>query len=165
MPITPQTLMELGQLAVKLAANPNTRMPFLRQVKKVDPNYRPPADFQLEEFKQQTRQEREQEKLAAQTAKVNEKLEAQRKKLVDSGKYTEDQIKEIETKVMTKYGLSDYDAGAKLYSADFAPKRPDDRPRAGRIWEFPDLPGLFENTEKAANDAAYAVIDELRAGR
>jgi hypothetical protein len=162
-----QTLLELGQLALKLAGNQKTRRKFLAQVKEVDPNYRPPADVQLEDFKEQTKREREEEKIRAQAEQHQQRAAGQRQRLIESGKYTDDQVKEIEEKVMKRYGLNDYEAGAKLYAADLAPARPSNgqKARHGQIWEFPNIPGLLQNPEKAASDAAYAVIDELRAGR
>jgi hypothetical protein len=162
-----QTLLELGNLALKLAGNPKTRRQFLKQVKEVDPNYRAPADVQLEEFKEETKREREEERIRY-NAQVQQARSGQaRQKLISDGRYTEDQVKEIEEKVMKRYGLHDYEAASKLYAADLEPTKPSNnqRGRHGQIWEFPDLPGLLQNPEKAASDAAYAVIDELRSGR
>lgn len=167
MPPSQQTLMELGQLALKLAGNPKTRKNFLKDVQAVDPNYRPPADVQLEEFKAEIKKDQEEREIRAQAARQQNFRSNQRAKLISSGKYTEDQVKEIETAVMKKYGLADYEAAAKLYAADVAPAKPSNREkfRHGQIWEFPNLPGLLQNPEKAASDAAYAIIDELRQGR
>ncbi len=161
-----KTVMDVGALALKLAGNPKTRGTFLRQVAAIDPTYRLPADVQLADLKNEIRRDKENDKIhrAAEVSAARENQ--QRAKLLEHGRYSEDQVKEIET-VMNKYGLRDYEAGSKLYAADTAPARPSnrDRPRHGQIWEFPDLPGLLQNPEKAANDAAYAVLDEMRAGR
>lgn len=164
--ISTQTEKDLAALLLKLSGNPKTRLHTLRMIKAIDPNYRIPADVQLEEYKAQVARDKENDKIKAQAEKSREKQTTQREGLITSGKYNEDQVKEIET-VMTKYGLGDYEAGAKLYAADMAPARASnkDRPRHGQIWEFPDLPGLLQNPEKAATDAAYAVLDEMRAGR
>lgn len=164
--ISTQTEKDLAQLLLKLSGNPKTRRHTLAMIKAVDPNYRIPADVQLEEYKAQVAREKENDKITAQAEKSRERQQGQRQGLIQSGKYTEDQVKEIEG-VMSKYGLGDYEAGAKLYAADMAPAKASnrDRPRHGQIWEFPDLPGLLQNPEKAANDAAYAVLDEMRAGR
>lgn len=162
-----QTLLDLGTLALKIAGNPKTRRDFLKQVKAVDPSYRPPADVQLEDFKEEFRREESDKQIRAQAQYQQRQRAGQRQKLLESGRYNEEQVVEIEEKVMKKYGLNDYEAGAKLYAADLAPNRPSnrDKPRHGQIWEFPDLPGLLNNPEKAATDAAYAVIDELRGNR
>jgi hypothetical protein len=167
MPVNQQTLMELGALAMKVAGHPKTRRQFLGQVKQVDPNYRLPADVQLEDFKEQQAREREEEKIRAKAERDERRRTEQRQKLIDSGRYTEEQVGEIEEKVMKKFGLNDFEAGAKLYAADLKPQNPTNtnQQRHGRIWEFPNLPGLLENPDKAANDAAYAVIDELRGAR
>jgi hypothetical protein len=34
--------------------------------------------------------------------------------------------------------------------------------RHGQYWEFPDIPGLLSNPDKAASDMAYSMIDEFR---
>jgi len=163
----PKTLHDLGVLALKIAGNPKTRREFLKQVKAVDPNYRPPADVQLQDFKDDLKKEREEEKIRERAEGYQRQAAAQRQSLIESGRYTEEQVVEMEEKVMKKYRLGDYEAASKLYAADIAPARPSnrDKMRHGQIWEFPDLPGLLQNPEKAASDAAYAVIDELRAGR
>jgi hypothetical protein len=110
-------------------------------------------------------EQREADRLAADQERTRVRLEAQRASLAD--KYSAEQITEIET-VMTKYGISDYEAGAKLYSADFKPSAQSstrDKIRHGTVWEFPELPGLFENPDKAARDMAVQVIDEFRSAR
>ena len=164
--ISTQTEKDLAALMLKLSGNPKTRRKQLAMIREVDPNYRIPADVQLEEYKEQVKREREEEKIRAQAEKSQERQTGQRQGLIESGKYTEEQVKEIEG-VMRKYGLGDYDAGAKLYAADMTPAKASNanRPRHGQIWEFPDLPGLLQNPEKAATDAAYAVLDEMRSGR
>jgi hypothetical protein len=167
MPPNEQTLMDLGKLALKLAGNPKTRGAFVKAVKEVEPNYRPPADVQFSDFKDELRKEAaEREKKEKDDAR-KATTAAQRQTLLDSGRYTEDQVAEIEAGVMKKYKLDDYDAAAKLYAADMKPSQPSnhDKMRHGQIWEFPDIPGLLNNPDKAASDMAYSVIDELRASR
>ncbi len=167
MSVDPATLQKLGELAMRLAGNPQTRPDFLKQMAKVDPSYRLPADVQFEDFKAQFKKEQEEKEIRTKAEQAQRNARNQRNKLINSGKYTEDQVKEIETGVMKKYGLNDYEAAAKVYAADIAPSKPSnrDKMRHGQIWEFPNLPGLLNNPEKAASDAAYAIIDEFRAGR
>jgi hypothetical protein len=169
MALAPQTTNDLAALALKLAGNPKTRAKFTRMVQEVSPSYRLPADVQLQEFEARSKREREEEKIRERAERAEERRTQARQGLINSGRYTEDQVVEIEA-VMKKHGLpSDkYDAGAKLYGADISPARPNNanQPmRHGQIWEFPNIPGLLQNPEKAASDAAYAVIDEMRAGR
>jgi len=167
-PLHPQTAGELADLMMKLSGNPKTRQRLLSMVKEVQPNYRAPADVQLAEFKEQTRIEREKERADWQKQQLANARAKQRNHLIESGRYDEQQVKEIEEKVMKHYGLGDYEAAAKIYASDTAPAKPregDLKYRHGKIWEFPDLPGLMQNPEKAALDAAYSVIDELRAGK
>jgi hypothetical protein len=81
--------------------------------------------------------------------------------LLSGKKFDDATVKEIEEKVMTKYGISDYEAGAKLYLSDFKPP-PNARPTSTGTWTFPDIPGLSEDPAKAAREAAHLVIDEFR---
>ena len=155
-----QTLIELGKLALKVGNNPETRPEFIKAVKKVSPGARFPVDETNDRITA-LEQQLADEKLRVQQAAVIANQEKQKSGLAT--KFSPEQIVEIES-IMTKYGLSDYDAAAKIYGADFKPAKPSGREasRHGSTWEFPELPGLFDNPEKAARDAAYAVIDELR---
>lgn len=166
MSIDPKVEKELAQLAIKLAANEKTKRPFLKAVKEVAPElYRSFPDQAIEDFREAEAERREKERLDAETAAVTARLAKQRKTLLKS--YTEDQVKEIETGVMEKYGLADYEAAAKLYSADHAPVQQNGRQptKYGATWELPKYDGLLENPVKAARDMAHRVIDELNAVR
>ena len=164
-----ETLVELGKLALKMSRNKETRRDFLKQVKKVAPDYQLPGDQQVEDLRQELEEKNAKAAAEAAAKAVTERLEAQRADLADGRliagkKFTAEQIKEIEEKIMPKYGISDYEGAAKIYLGDFKPP-----PSAGRpgstTWTFPDLPGLFEDPSKAAREAANTVIDELHRGR
>jgi hypothetical protein len=161
-----ETLLELGRLALRLSRNEKTRRPFLKQVKEVAPNYQLPGDQQVEDLRAELKETRDKEETERKTREVRERLEAQRRGLLDGSllagrKFDDDTVKEIEEKVMTKYGISDYEAGAKLYLSDFKPP-PNVRPSANASWTFPDIPGLNDDPAKAAREAAHLVIDEFR---
>lgn len=164
MPVDPATLQALGQLALKISGDPRTRNEFIKQVKTVAPEYRPPADVQFEEFKAQFKKEQEEKEIRAKAEQQERSRHNARNKLISSGKYTEEQVREMEEAVMKKHGISNYDVAAKVYAADTEPAKPSnrDRMRHGQIWEFPNIPGLLQNPEKAASDAAYAIVDEFR---
>ena len=51
-------------------------------------------------------------------------------------------IKEIEEKIMPKYGIGDYEGAAKIYANDFRPPAPKPGASNGAAWSFPmDLRG------------------------
>ena len=100
--------------------------------------------------------------MRTQAEKLQEQQTAARAKL--RKKYNEDQIKEIETGVMQKYGINDYDAAAKVYGADLKPAKADNRPRRTSTWEMPDFEKFAKNPAQAANDLAYDLIDRHNAG-
>lgn len=167
MPLDAKTTADMATLLMKLSGNPKTRRKQLELVKELDPNYRLPADVQIASLKEDLTKDREEEKIRTRAENYQRQSQAQRKALIDSGRYTEEQVKEMEEKVMKRYRLGDYEAASKLYAADIEPARPSSRDRArhGQIWEFPDIPGLLQNPDKAATDAAYSIIDEMRSGR
>src|SRR6516164_4422425 len=161
-----ETLLELGRLALRLSRNEKTRRPFLKQVKEVAPNYQLPGDQQVEDLRAELEERRAKDDAERKGREITERLERQRAGLIDgtllSGrKFDDATVKEIEEKVMTKYGISDYEAGAKLYLSDFKPP-PNARPTSTGTWTFPDIPGLNDDPAKAAREAAHQVIDEFR---
>lgn len=159
-----QTLMELGQRALQLAAHPETRTEFLKMQKKVQPGYRLPVDVEIADLRKELAEEKEKNKLESAGEKVARRQEEQRAALL--GKYTPEEVKEIEDTVMTKYGLSDYDAASKIYGADHKPAKANINPlTSGATWSLPELPGLLEDPVKAAREAAVSVIDELNRGK
>src|SRR5215472_15164362 len=154
-----ETLLELGKLALRLSRNEKTRRPFLKQVKEVAPGYQLPGDQQVADLRAELDERREKDETERRTKEVNDRLEAQKRGLLDgtlmSGrKFDADTVKEIEEKIMTKYGISDYEAGAKLYLSDFKPP-PNAKPTATATWSFPDIPGLMDDPAKAAREAAH----------
>jgi hypothetical protein len=163
-----ETLIELGKTAMRLSRNKETRRDFLKAIKKVAPDYTLPGDQQVEDLRQELADERAANEAKATGDAVKARLEKQRAGLLDGTlipgrKFDEAAVKEIEEKVMPRYGLSDYEAGAKLYAADLKPARQTTGlPSAGASWTLPDLPGLLDNPAKAALEAAHGVIDELR---
>jgi hypothetical protein len=163
-----ETLIELGRLTMRMSRHKDTRRPLLKQIKQVSPGYMLPGDQQVEDLRQEMAEKENARELKAAQDAVKQRLERQRAGLLDGTllpgrKFDEEQVKEIEEKVMPKYGISDYEAGAKLYSADFKPATPKGAPIGGSAtWTFPDIPGLMEDPAKAAREAAHSIIGELR---
>lgn len=159
---------DLAELAMKLAANAKTRKPFLNAVKEVDPNRRFPTqevDDLREEMKTEREREKEERRIEEERRATEARLNAQRSVLVGKG-YTEDQLKEVES-VMTKYGLTDYEAAADIYER----RKPVAPPEAATgTWSFPSIEGLtmdklVADPTRASRDEAYRVITELKRGR
>jgi hypothetical protein len=157
---SPATLQELGKMMIRLSGNSKTRKTTLKNVKELDPSFRLPSDVEMEDFRAEQQAKDEARKIEDESRKALERQEAQRRDLL--AKYSEEQVKEIETNVMQKYGLSDYEAGAKLYAADFKPAQPSgSMSSSGAVWTLPDLPGLLDDPVKAARQEAERAIDEI----
>jgi hypothetical protein len=162
----PQTAAALGQLLHKLAGNPKTRARTLGMIKELEPGYRLPGDIAVDNLRAEIKADLQKERDTENQNRAKNRRAKQRKDLVDE--LGEDVVKAIEDGPLKKYPHIDYTDAAKLYRSEDGPAMVGHRPetqKAGRIWEFPDLPGLMANPEKAAMDAAYSVIDELRAGK
>jgi len=158
---------QLGRLMRKIGTNPKTRRAVTNAIKEVSPGAHFP-DQAINDLRDEFNATREKDKMDAETQRITARLEAQKLKLRE--KFSDDQIKEIEERVMPKYGLADYEAAAIIYGADLKPT--DATSRGGRermihgtTWEFPELPKLFENPTLAAREEAARVIDEFRAAR
>lgn len=145
--LSPATMATLSTLAANLSNNKDTRAPFAHLVAKVDPELAKSFNdvFLSDKFAALEKKIDD----GIQTRQANELQQAQqrqRQKLIDDGRYTEDQVKEIESGVMTKFGLSDYEAGATLYAAEHPPEHPalavpDFLNDNGQTWEFPTVVG------------------------
>lgn len=158
----PATAQALAVLTQRIAGNPKTRDRLLNLVKEVDPSYRLPGDVEVRALKAELKAERDEEKRKEAEERAINRRKSQRSKLVQT--HGEEVVKQIEEGILKKYPHLEYEDAAKLHAADKDPVRPTGHReiKPGKIWEFPTLPGLLENPEKAAADAAYAVIDELR---
>lgn len=165
----PQTAAAMGQLLHRLAGNPKTRAQTLGLIKEIDPSYRLPADVSIDNLKRDLAAKFENDKRAEQQQRYQNRRANQRRKLVES--HGEDVVKQIEEVTLKKYPHMELEDAAKLYAADngpvMAPSNSGKPARHGQYWEFPDIPGLLSNPDKAASDMAYSMIDEFRgrAGR
>jgi hypothetical protein len=163
MPLHPQTAVAMGQLLHRLAGNPKTRSQTLGLIKEIDPSYRLPADVSIDNLRRELETKHQNEKRAEEQQRATNRRAKQRKDLVES--HGEDVVKQIEETTLKKYPHLDLKDAATLYSAENGPVTPhtNQKPaRHGQYWEFPDIPGLLSNPDKAASDMAYAMIDEFR---
>jgi lipopolysaccharide export LptBFGC system permease protein LptF len=159
--MTPQQANGILKLAMQMAGNPKTREKFFNTAREADPTIRIPPDVQLAQFKREHVREKEEDKIRTAAEKAQEQQAAARKRL--EKKYTEEQIAEIEA-VAQKYGISDYDAAAKVYGADLKPAKADSRPRKSSTWDLPEFDRFAKDPSRAAQDAAYDLIDRFNAG-
>jgi hypothetical protein len=132
------------------------------------------ADVALNNRMAQFEQRQAKREADAAIAQHGRAMEAQRKELVSSGRYNDDQTKEIKA-VMDRYGLYDYNAGAVLYAHERAPEVPEvplPSERPGATWEFPTVEGkdgkaltfadFVKDPNSATLNAAYRVIGDFR---
>lgn len=155
---------DLAELSLRLSRNAETRKPFLNAVKKIDPARRFPTQ-EIDDLREEMASREEQRKLDDAHRETTRALEAQRSTLL--GSFSEDQVKEIEG-VMTKYGLSDYEAGRDLWQARRPEAPPADGPTA--TWTIPTIgdnaiADVIGDPTKYARDEAYKTITEFRRGR
>ncbi len=174
--LTPQQQADLAFLAYELGHNPKTRKGLAKLVKEINPE-RAAASFRDvdQEDKLETFKAEIEDKLDLKGAKAA-KAEQDRQKAELAERYDEKQLGEIES-VMSRYGLSDWKAGAVLYASEhpesdptLQPPPPEQRP--GATWEFPTVNGRdgkpmdFKEFAKDVRgnslNAAYSVISEFK---
>lgn len=156
---------ELAALAMDLAGNKDTRKTFGKLAQKINPNLGASfRDVEMDELREEIDglKTGKTGSVERKRAEIEARMVEQRAQL--GNRYDEASIGEIE-KVMQEYGLTDYEAGAKIYAADNGPGlQRDVSDRSGGSWEMPKYDGLFENPIKAARNMAHNVIDEFRRG-
>jgi hypothetical protein len=177
--LSPAEMAELSQLAFQIAHNDKTREHFALLVNHVDPaKGKAFADVfmrrELAAFKQTINNERQQEKMT----QIVEAQQSKRHEVIAKHKYTPDQVKKVDD-ICTQYGLSDYDAAARIYSTYNPPEDPSLKPppemMAESTWDFPTVPGpdgkmlgfkdYIQNPRKYSNNTAMQMITEFKRGR
>lgn len=156
--LTPEAQEQLAQLAQNLAHNPKTRKQFVGLVKEIDPTKRFP-DVEADDLREDMKKEFEKRDQAAAAKHALEEQEAQKNGL--RSRYDDKAIEEIE-KIMEKYGISDYEAGAKIYAADLKPAQPTYEENDHR-WKMPgieqkDFPNLKQISRQRANQAIDDIV-------
>lgn len=95
------------------------------------------------------------------TKDATHQLETQRGKLTAMG-YTDADIKSIETDVMQKHGISDYEVAAKVYQADQPAPAPTYDIRGQKPWKRENLEGFFGKPREKAREMAAQISAEMR---
>lgn len=173
--LTPAETIDLSNLAYTLAHDPQTRAQFAHLVTTKFPDRAGSfSDVALRKEIAQLRQEREQDKMLAESKEFERAQKRQRDDLVKSGRYSPTQVDEIKA-TMDRNGIVDYNIGAVLYAHETRPAPGNGGPprdkRPGATWEFGTVPGrdgkmmnfadFVKSPDTAARDAAYQVIDSF----
>ncbi len=175
--LTPIEMAELSRMFFELSHDPRTRKQVAKLVKEKFPDRAASfSDVDLQEQVQALRDEQDQREQVAEGRRIQADLDRQRGELITSGRYNEDQVKDIE-KIISRHGSTlDYNTAAVLYAHENPPNSGNDGPppdeRAGATWDFPTVPGkdgkpipfadFAKNPTAAAQNAAYQVISEFK---
>lgn len=96
--------------------------------------------------------------------RMNDHLESQKNGLRSRG-FKDEDIANMETNIMQKHGISDYDVAAKVFAADARPADPTHEIKT-RTWQMPTLgEKQIHNSADIANFArerAYQVVNEFK---
>jgi hypothetical protein len=173
--LTPTEMAKYSAMLVGLSQDPTYRAVIAPMIAKKYPEHAGSfSDVALNNRMAQFEQRQVKREADAAIAQHSRAMEAQRKQLVSSGRYNDDQTKEIK-QVMDRYGLYDYNAGAVLYAHEKTPEVPEiplPSERPGATWEFPTVEGrdgkpipfadFVKDPNTASMNAAYRVISEFR---
>jgi hypothetical protein len=169
----PVTASDLANLMADLSHNPKTRAKVAKLVKEISPDS-PHAqafrDVDVEDRFEKFQADQEAKELERQQKQVLDRMNRQRAKLLTGGddgagpKYTEDDVKKIET-LMQEKGITDYDDGRIIYAAKNPPldREPSDPPPSVKssTWEMPEFAKYAENPKQASYDTAYSMIGDF----
>jgi hypothetical protein len=155
--LDPQAQAELAQLAIDLANDSKIGKSVKKRISELQPSRRF-FDVEADELRETMQQEFTKRDQDEEARKIRAHMENERNALLNSG-HTPDNVTAIED-VMTKYGLSDYKAAAKLWAAEQPAKR--DNEQSDRTWTLPTVNKEEDYSIKHARSKAYQVIDELR---
>lgn len=116
-----EQIMALATLAATVGSDPKTRRKFVHLRREVDANAPIPADVMVADLEERLAAQREESEIALAAASTRNNLDAQRAKLINDGRYSEDDVKSKLEPFMQAKGVHDYELGATLYGALNAP--------------------------------------------
>jgi hypothetical protein len=171
--LPPHEMVKFSHFLHQAAHNPETRHVVAALANKLDPQGLGKAFTdvsianQLNAFRKELKdKDLEREIDQAKRAQAKEKQE-----LVDTGRYSKEEIEDIE-KTMIAKGMHSYKDGAILWQAEQPPSPPPVPEASTATWEFPSVtdrngkPVDFKDFQKdskgASWNAAYRVIDEFK---
>jgi len=168
--LDPAVAAELGDLLHELTHNKETRGVIASAIRKVKPesaHAQAFKDIEIEEKFEALKKEKEDAEIKAAQAEVVQRLNRQRRKLIDGDgdgrKWSEDEVKGIEA-LMQQKGISDYADGATLYAATLPPSSPQpggDNPPPSGGFTFPEFDKYKDDPIRASRDMAHQVIGEF----
>jgi hypothetical protein len=156
-----QTLKELGELFLEVAHGED-REAIVTAVQKKKPDFKAP-DIEIKRLEKKVEERFEEDKQEKERMKSLARMESQKQKLLDSQKYSSEDVEKIEA-YMQERGIADYDDGATLYGARHAPAAATSEIKTSR-WEMPSFKGLMEDPNRWASNEAHKVIAEFRGNR
>lgn len=171
--LPPHEMVKFSHFLHRAAHDPATRATVAALAQRLDPNGlgKQFGDVALQNQFNAFRKEMADEKLGRQVAEVRAGQARERKKLLESGRFTEAQVADIE-KTMIAKGLHSYRDGTILWQAEQPPAPPPIPDSQSATWEFPtvvdrngkaiDFKEFQKDTKKASWNAAYRVIDEFK---
>jgi hypothetical protein len=178
--LSPQDMDRLSRLAFSLSHNEKTRAQFANLVKEVDPNSAKAfGDVFLEQKFNAFTKKFEDERLAERMQGAQQYRARQKNDVIKKRGFSTEQVADVE-KLMTHYGVNDWEAAADIYAQRNPPENPDLKPppeieHGGATWEFPTVAGKdgkmlsFEDFRKdpigASRNAAIKVITEFKRNR
>jgi hypothetical protein len=154
---------ELAELMVDMSHDKEMRPLVNKFLKKKNGKVLP--DVELEEIRAENKREFEKRDIAASAEREKLRLEAQRNALIESGRFSEDDVKKMEKDVMEKHGISDYNVAAKVFAADVKPADPTPE-ISSRNWELPKFSKEeMANPHAVARRRANDVVGEIMRNR
>ena len=162
---TPEQNTIIADLAKRIMADPEDKKILGRLSKKHGGGA--VREVEIEDIRDEIKRDLEQEKLMRQAEQARSRMEAQRQGLIESGRYSEDDVKEIE-KIMESNAISDYEVAAKVYAFDAPQHQP--KPESAKISSLWNLPkekssGIMADRNGWERDEARKAIDDLRKRR
>jgi hypothetical protein len=175
--LDPATMADLSGLFYELAHDKETRKDIAKLVKKKFPDRAASfTDIDNQEAIEALEAKHLEREQLAEGRRIQAELNKQRQDLIDSGRYDEKSVGEIE-KIIERHGHAiNYETASILYSHENPPANPQDGPpddqRIGATWEFPTVNGkdgkaipfaeFAKDPNSAAHNAAYSVITEFK---
>jgi hypothetical protein len=172
--VPPMEMVRISNFIARAAHHPELRAQVADLFMKGDPNGLGKAfqDVALDRRFQALERKMADKELQGQINEARAGQTKDKKTLVDSGRYSEEQIGDIE-KLMTARGYHSYKDAAILYDADHPPE-PKGHEYPTSNWEFPTVQGKdgkmipFDQFKKdpiaESRNAAYRVIDTFKRG-
>lgn len=165
----PETTAQLAQLALRLSRDPKTRKTFLKAVKEIDPSRRFP-DLEIDDLRDEMEANRAADETKREGERIQARLGAQRQGLLDGTlipgrKFTPEDVAKIESDVMPKYGIADYEAAATIYGAHQKPADATPEITTRGRWEMPSHKGLMDNPRQWSMNAANEAVRDILAAR